>query len=96
LAKGPKIQKIPKCRKPLVPGFLDNGFHTLYVRYADTVIPFCVFVPVFMNSFYQQHFCESWVIGEWREFHNEELEFLYLSPNVIWWGDMGRMGGEER
>jgi hypothetical protein len=35
--------------------------------------------------------------AEWRKFRNDELHYLYASPNVIWWGEMGRAcGGEER
>jgi hypothetical protein len=24
------------------------------------------------------------VTGEWRKFHNEELDDLYCSPNIVW------------
>jgi hypothetical protein len=24
------------------------------------------------------------VTGEWRKIHNEELNYLYWSPNIVW------------
>jgi hypothetical protein len=44
------------------------------------------------------------VTGEWRKLHNEELNVLFSSPNVIrviksitrWAGYVARMGGEGR
>ena len=43
------------------------------------------------------------VTGEWRRWHNEELNDLYCSPNIVrvikwrrlrWAGHVARMGGE--
>ena len=43
--------------------------------------------------------------GEWRKLHNEELNDLYCSPNIIrviksrrirWAGHVAHMGGKER
>ena len=45
------------------------------------------------------------VTGEWSKLHNEELNDLYCSPNIIrviksirmrWAGYVARMGGEKR
>ena len=44
------------------------------------------------------------VTGEWRKLHNEELNDLYCSPNIVraiksrmrWVGHVARMGGEQR
>ena len=45
------------------------------------------------------------VMGEWRRLHNEELNYLYSSPDIIWviksrrmiWmGHVACRGGEER
>jgi hypothetical protein len=44
------------------------------------------------------------VTGEWRKFHNEELHYLYSSPNIVrviksrrmkWAGHVARMGRRE-
>ena len=43
--------------------------------------------------------------GNWRKLHNEEVNDLYCSPNIVrmiksrrmrWAGHVARMGGEER
>ena len=48
---------------------------------------------------------EDVVIGKWRKLHNEELNDLYSSFNIVrviksrrmrWAGNVARMGGEER
>ena len=45
------------------------------------------------------------VTGEWRKLHNEELNKLHSSPNIVrviksrrmrWAGHVERVGGEER
>jgi hypothetical protein len=45
------------------------------------------------------------ITGEWRELHNEELNELYCSSNIVrviklrrmrWAGHVARKGGEER
>ena len=47
----------------------------------------------------------DWVTGQWRKLHNEELNDLYCSPNIVrviksrrmrWAGHVARMGGRER
>jgi hypothetical protein len=38
-AKGSKIQKIPKCGKPLLPSFPDDGPHTILNIATETTAP---------------------------------------------------------
>jgi hypothetical protein len=62
---------------------------------------------VFENRVLRRIFGPKWddATGEWRTLHNEELNDLYSSPNIIWviksrrirWaGHVARMGGKER
>jgi hypothetical protein len=41
---------------------------------------------VFENSLLRRIFGpgRDEVTGEWRKLHNEELKFLYSSPNIVW------------
>jgi len=62
---------------------------------------------VFENMVLRRIFGPRWdeVTGEWRNFHNEELNDLYTSPNIVrviksrrmrWAGHVARMGGQRR
>jgi hypothetical protein len=44
------------------------------------------FVWVFENRVLRRIFGPRWdkVTGEYRKLHNEELNDLYFSPNIIW------------
>jgi len=61
---------------------------------------------VFENRVLRRIFGPRWdeVTGKWRKPHNEELNDLYCSPNIVrviksrrmrWAGHVARMGGEE-
>jgi len=60
---------------------------------------------VFENRVLRRIFGPKWdeVTGEWKKLHNEELNNLYTSPNIVrvtksrrmrWAGRVARMGGE--
>ena len=62
---------------------------------------------MFENRVLRRIFCRKGdeVTEEWRKLHNEELNDLYSSPNIIraiksrgmrWAGHVARMGGERR